>query len=114
MGQGRFAELHFENDVAEIYDHAQAGTYGPLATVPIKSTIQDEYGETALDPECEQSKNLMMFLHADRMLRTLEYLQKKLAARTTEERMDEPTWPEDDAMLREVEEAIELATTVPQ
>jgi len=129
MGRGRFAELDFDHDEAEIFERGERGVQiGPLATVPIASidAVDDDHDPT-LDPESHHTKNLLMFLAADKMIETLRCVLAKLKPRddmgerddaefqlylTTSGGLDR--WQEDSYLVREIEDVLEQVTKVPE
>lgn len=119
MGRGRWAELDFDHDEAEIFEHGKDGRkVGPLARVPIASIEpEDDKHDPTLDPESHHTADLLMFLAADRMLRAIRFALAKLEPREnreTENDADHQRWCEDDEMARELSDALEWATKVPE
>ena len=118
MGDGWFAELDFDHNEATVLERGKGGRrIGPIATVPIGAyePETDEY-----DPKLcndEQNRRLMNIVAVPRTMAALRYAQSILKKREDREPPDgQPytDWREDMQVLREVEQALEWASTVPE
>ena len=121
MGGGpgtRYAALDFESGEAEVRERTVAGT-DIVATVPLGQVEQPR--DTDYDPSLarddRQNHRLMEIVAVPRMLGALRMVRERLwmrEPRTPDRGADHTRWRQDCEMLREIEDALEHAETVPE
>jgi hypothetical protein len=121
MGGGpgtRYAALYFESGEAEVRERTAQGT-DIVATVPLGAIVQptDRDFDPSLARFDRQNLRLMEIVAIPRMLAAMRMARDRLRlreCRNPAKGADHTRWRQDGEMLREIEDALEHAETVPE